>query len=81
MLIRARAEDADTEAHVVSPMEEILLRGQREGQFRPFDTKVMATLIQRAVDGLPFMLAADPALDCDSFADEVATTFELAMRA
>lgn len=73
--------DAGTEARVVSPLEEILLRGQREGQFRSFDAKVMATLIQRAVDGLPFMLAADPDLDCESFADEVATTFELATQA
>lgn len=73
--------DAAGEARVVSPLEETLLRGQRDGQFRPFDAKVMATLIQRAVDGLPFMLAADPDLDCDSFADEVATTFELATRA
>lgn len=73
--------DAENEAHVVSPLEEILQQGQREGRFRPFDTKVMATLIQRAVDGLPFMLAADPDLDTDSFADEVAATFERATRA
>ena len=72
--------DAAAEAHVVSPLEEILRQGQRDGLFRPFDTKVMATLIQRAVDGLPFMLAADPDLDTDSFADEVAATFELATR-
>jgi AcrR family transcriptional regulator len=73
--------DAASEARVVSPLEEILLQGQRQGQFRSFDAKVMATLIQRAVDGLPFMLAADPNVDCDSFADEVTTTFELATRA
>jgi AcrR family transcriptional regulator len=72
--------DAAAESHVVSPLEEILRQGQRDGQFRPFDTTVMATLIQRAVDGLPFMLAANPDLDTDSFANEVATTFELATR-
>jgi AcrR family transcriptional regulator len=73
--------DAENEAQVVSPLEEILQHGQRDGQFRPFDTKVMATLIQRAVDGLPFMLAADPDLDTDLFAEEVATTFDRATRA
>lgn len=73
--------DADNEARVVSPLAEILRQGQQEGRFRPFDTKVMATLIQRAVDGLPFMLAADPGLDTDAFADEVATTFARATRA
>lgn len=72
--------DGEAEARVVSPLETVLQQGQREGQFRSFDTKVMATLIQRAVDGLPFMLTADPDLDTDSFADEVATTFERATR-
>lgn len=73
--------DAENEAQVVSPLEGILRQGQRDGRFRVFDTKVMATLIQRAVDGLPFMLATDPDLDTDSFADEVAATFERATRA
>jgi hypothetical protein len=41
----------------------------------------MATLIQRAVDGLPFLLAAEPGLDVDSYAAEVVTTFDLATRA
>lgn len=72
---------AGNEDQVVSPLEDVLRQGQKDGQFRDFDTRVMATLIQRAVDGLPFMLAADPGLDTASFSEEVAVAFELATRA
>jgi hypothetical protein len=63
-----------------SPVEEILLRGQREGEFREFDTTVMATLVQRSVEGLPFLLATRPDLDPIAYAREVVTTFDLATR-
>ena len=45
-----------------------------------FDPKVMATLVQRAVDGLPFLLPAKPDLDVQAYGAEVATVFELATR-
>jgi AcrR family transcriptional regulator len=73
--------DTSTEQAVLSPIEEILRAGQRSGEFRAFDPTVMATLIQRAVDGLPFLLAAQPDLDVAAYAAEVVTTFELATRA
>lgn len=73
--------DASDEQAVLSPVEEILRAGQRTGEFRAFDPTVMATLIQRAVDGLPFLLAAKPDLDVAGYAAEVVTTFELATRA
>ena len=73
--------DATTEAAVVSPIEAILRAGRASGEFRAFDTKVMATLVQRAVDGLPFLLAAEPGCDVAAFAAEVVTVFELATRA
>ena len=41
----------------------------------------MATVIQRAVDGLPFLLTAQPDLDLKAYAAELVTTFELATRA
>lgn len=72
--------DGTTEAAVVSPVEEILRRGQESGEFRAFDTRVMATVIQRAVDGLPFLLATHPDIDVDAYAREVVTLFELATR-
>lgn len=72
--------DETTEQTVVSPLEEILRRGQESGEFRAFDTRVMATVIQRAVDGLPFLLATYPDVDVDAYAREVVTLFDLATR-
>lgn len=71
---------ADDERAVLSPIEQILARGQRAGEFRDFDCRVMASLVQRAVDGLPFLLAADPGLDIPAYAREVRTVFDLATR-
>jgi AcrR family transcriptional regulator len=72
---------ADAEQAVLSPIEGILREGQRAGEFRPFDAKVMASLVQRAVDGLPFLLATEPGLDVPSYGAEVATVFDLATKA
>lgn len=70
----------EEERRAVSPLKTLLRRGQREGSFRRFDVTVMATMIQRAVDGLPFLLAQDPKLDVRRYGAEVATAFELATR-
>ncbi len=40
----------------------------------------MAVLIQRAADGLTFLLAAEPELDIAAYAAEVCTVFDLATR-
>jgi AcrR family transcriptional regulator len=70
----------DADQAVISPIEHILRQGQETGEFRTFDPKVMATLVQRAVDGLPFLLAAEPDLDVEAFGAEVALTFQLATK-
>lgn len=72
--------DTTTEQGVTSPVEEILRRGQKAGEFREFDTRIMATAIQRAVDGLPFLLATHPDIDVDAYAREIVTLFALATR-
>lgn len=72
--------DATTELAVTSPVEQILHWGQESGDFRAFDTRVMASVIQRAVDGLPFLLETAPDLDLDAYAREVVTLFDLATR-
>ena len=72
--------DAASEQAVLSPLEEILRAGQAAGQFRPFDIRVMSTLIQRAIDGLPFLLVAEPDFDLQTYASEVLATFERATR-
>ncbi len=73
--------DAAAGQAAVSPIAGILRAGQQAGQFRAFDPRIMATVIQQAVDGLPFLLAADLDLDLDAYAAEVVTTFGLATRA
>jgi AcrR family transcriptional regulator len=72
--------DATSERSVLEPLEGILRWGQESGMFRAFDTRVMATTIQRSIDGLPFALQADPGIDLDSYADELVTLFDRATR-
>ncbi|GAA3834753.1 TetR family transcriptional regulator [Sphaerisporangium flaviroseum] len=75
-----RSYDARTDLAVLAPIEEILQWGQREGDFRAFDTRVMALTVQRAIDGLPFLLETDPGRDLDAYAEELVTLFDLATR-
>jgi AcrR family transcriptional regulator len=72
--------DSGTELVVLSPVEEILRGGQQAGEFRAFDTRVMAAVIQRAIDGLPFLLQTHPDIDLDGYAAELVTMFALATR-
>ena len=69
-----------TELVALSPVEGILRAGQSAGEFRQFDTRVMAAVIQRAVDGLPFLLETHPDIDPGAYAGELVTTFTLATR-
>jgi AcrR family transcriptional regulator len=72
--------DADRDIAVISPLEAILRSGQDSGEFRDFDARVMAVAIQRAVDGLPFLLESVPDLDCAAYAHELVTLFQLGTR-
>ena len=73
--------DAGNDRAAKSPVEDMLRAGQASGEFRDFDVTVMATMIQRAVDGLPFLLTDDPDFDTRTYANEVITAFDLATRA
>jgi hypothetical protein len=66
---------------VVASLEELLRRGQREGDFRDFSPRVMAITIRAAIDAVPGQLAADPDLDVEAYARELATVFDRATRA
>ncbi len=68
------------DAAVTDDLEQILRRGQAAGEFREFDPRVMALVVQRAVDALPFTLAADPDLDCEHYARELVALFDRATR-
>ncbi len=69
--------DATTDLTIISPLENILRQGQTDGLFRDFDPTIMATVVQRAVDGLPFLLESVPDLDCQRYSRELVTLFEL----
>lgn len=72
--------DPGTELVVLSPVETILRGGQSGAEFRDFDPRVMAAVIQRAIDGLPFLLETHPGIDLGEYATELVMTFELATR-
>lgn len=74
------AYDPGTELVVLSPVDTILRGGQASGEFRDFDPRVMAAIIQRAIDGLPFLLETHSDIDLGAYATELVTTFELATR-
>jgi AcrR family transcriptional regulator len=70
--------DADAEREATSGISEILRWGQAEGVFRHFDIQVMATTIQRALDGIPLAQMTNPDLDLDTYARELVELFSLA---
>jgi len=70
--------DAGAERESVSGISEILAWGQAEGVFRSFDVRVMATTIQRSLDGIPLAQMTDPDLDLDTYARELVELFTLA---
>ena len=73
--------DESKERTAVSPLEQILRWGQESGEFRDFDVRVMATSVQRSVEGPNFLLAGDATLDLRAYARELVTLFERATRA
>ena len=70
--------DADSERESTSGVTDILQWGQAEGVFRDFDVQVMATTIQRSLDGIPLAQSTNPALDLDAYARELVELFTLA---
>jgi AcrR family transcriptional regulator len=60
--------------------QELFERGQREGAFRPFDTRVMAVTYQGAVDTMLAYLDTHPDVDPSTYADTLADLLLAAMR-
>jgi TetR/AcrR family fatty acid metabolism transcriptional regulator len=67
-------------AQRAASLEDLLRAGQRSGEFRRFNTRVMALTIIQAIDGVPPLLAREPNLDVKLHAKELATVFALATR-
>ncbi|NUS03635.1 MAG: TetR family transcriptional regulator [Nonomuraea sp.] len=71
----------ETELVTVQPVEQLLIDGQKSGEFRDFDPVVLAAAIQRSLDGVPMLVESRPDLDLAACARELATVFDLATRA
>lgn len=54
-----------------TPLEGLLRHGQSTGEFRAFDVPTVAGAIQRAIEGLPFILTAQPDLDCERYGSQL----------
>jgi AcrR family transcriptional regulator len=73
--------DATDAQQVLSPLEQILADGQRAGEFRDFDVRIVASAVQRSLEGVQMLLEAHPDLDPKAYAEELVTVFDLATRA
>jgi TetR/AcrR family fatty acid metabolism transcriptional regulator len=72
---------AQGEEAVVSVLASILEQGQRSGDFRAFDARVMAHAIRHAIDGVPTRLRRERDLDLTAIGLELADLFDAATRA
>jgi TetR/AcrR family fatty acid metabolism transcriptional regulator len=61
-------------------LEQLLRWGQQTGEFRAFDTRVMAVAIRNVIDGIPPQIVDNPAIDLNAYAREVAALFDHATR-
>jgi AcrR family transcriptional regulator len=69
-----------TDEWILAPLEALLRQGQEEGDFRPFDVRVIAVTIRRAIDALPFLFTIYSDLDVESYGQELVTLFDRATR-
>lgn len=74
------AIQTDPQGDVMRHLREILQRGQDEGNFRDFDTLVIATMIQRPLESLPQLLYDQPDLSPPDYAAELITAIDHAIR-
>jgi AcrR family transcriptional regulator len=81
---RSEAGEPRFDTAVMQPRERgfsaILQAGQANGEFRSFSVTVMVTTIIEALDAIPPLAAADPALDFAAYAQELVELFDRATR-
>jgi len=83
VLRHARTTDALRSTQLefdLTRMQELLRRGQADGEFRDFDPRLMAVAIRSLRDGLLDQLARHPELELDTAGRELALTVELMTR-
>ena len=66
---------------LIAPLLALLRAGQAAGEFGEFDARMMAFAIRGAIDAVPPRLARCADFDVDSYAEVLASTFELATSA
>lgn len=66
--------------HSVTGLAEILADGQRTGEFRDFDARSMAVLIRAGIDAAAQRVRDGSDVDLDTYAREVVTAIDLAVR-
>ncbi|MEJ3657901.1 TetR/AcrR family transcriptional regulator [Actinomycetes bacterium KLBMP 9759] len=59
-------------------LSEIFRNGQRSGEFRDFDPRVMSVTLRHALDGLSGQVAAEPELDIEVYTRELVALFTAA---
>jgi AcrR family transcriptional regulator len=69
-------DPAEDEPVVLSPVERILSDGIKAGVFRECDVRVVASSVQRSLDGIPMMLEAHPELDLKTCARELVALYD-----
>ncbi|WP_232666033.1 TetR/AcrR family transcriptional regulator [Pseudonocardia sp. TRM90224] len=62
-------------------LTEIFRNGQRSGEFRDFDPRVMSVTLRHALDGLSGQVAEDPDLDVAVYTSELVALFTAATEA
>jgi TetR/AcrR family transcriptional regulator, fatty acid metabolism regulator protein len=86
IMSNARAEEGtqlaatDLAKADLANLEQLLRQGQQQGEFREFDTRVMAVAIMSLRNSVIGQLAADPELDLEIYARELVTLLDLATR-
>ena len=73
--------DPASEEPIFAPLVEMLEQGQRDGEFRAFDTRVMALAIRRLVDATATELVVRPDTDIDRYIAAAVDLFDHATRA
>lgn len=71
---------ADEHENSVREFEQLLVEGQAAGEFRDFSARLMAVSMLAALETVPTELAARPDTEVNRYADELATTFALAVQ-
>jgi AcrR family transcriptional regulator len=66
---------------LLNPLEEILRKGQRDGDFTTFDTRTMAWTLRSAIDSVNQQRDHDPGLDFDRCSRELTALFARATTA